>query len=72
MLPTPSSKRWAPVALVALGLVAATAVVAMASRTPLSSSTPVDAASAHAPATALFVLLLAAGIVSLAALAVLM
>lgn len=72
MLQTPSSKRWAQVVIAAFGLVAATVVVAMAARTPLSSSTPVDAASASAPATALFVLLLGAGVVALAALAVLM
>ena len=40
-----------------VGLIAATIAVAMAARGPLSRSTPVDAASAGAPATALFMLL---------------
>jgi hypothetical protein len=51
------------------GLAAAIAVVAMAARAPLSRSTPVDARSAQAPTTALFMLLLGLGLVMLGALA---
>ena len=53
------------------GITAAAAVVALAARTPLSRSTPIDAASASAPVTALFILLLGAGIVALAMLTIL-
>ena len=51
-----------------LGLAAAVAVVAMAARAPLSRATPVDARSAQAPTTALFMLLAGTGIVMLGAL----
>jgi heme/copper-type cytochrome/quinol oxidase subunit 2 len=54
---------------VVVGLTAATAVIAMAARAPLARSTPVDAASARAPTTALFMLFGSAGVVALAALA---
>lgn len=55
-----------------LGLVVAVAVVAMASRLPLSRAAPVDARSAQAPATALFILLAGTGIAMLGALGVLL
>jgi hypothetical protein len=55
-----------------VGFTAAAAVVAMAARAPLSGSTPVDAASARAPVTALGVLLLGAGIVAIAGCAALL
>ena len=48
------------------GITAATAIVAIAARAPLSRSSPIDAASASAPVTALFILLLGAGTVALA------
>jgi hypothetical protein len=49
-------------------LTAAVTVVAMASRAPLSRSTPVDASSARAPVAALAMLLVGCGIVVLATL----
>lgn len=51
-----------------MGLAAAAALVAIASRAPLSRATPVDARSAQAPTTALFMLLAGAGVVMLGAL----
>ena len=69
MLQRQSSRRWARAAVAALGLSAAIALIAMASRGPLSRSTPVDAASARAPVTALLMLLAGAGIVWLTAVA---
>ena len=66
------SREWAGAALAAVGLTAATAVVAMAARAPLASSTPVDAASARAPVTGLFMLLIGTGIISLGALVILL
>ena len=53
------------------GITAATAIVAIAARAPLSRSSPIDAASASAPVTALFILLLGAGTVALALLMIL-
>lgn len=52
----------------AFGLGVAVVVVAMAARAPLSGATPVDARSAQAPTTAVFVLLAGTGIVMLGAL----
>ncbi|MGI8506049.1 MAG: DUF4129 domain-containing protein [Solirubrobacteraceae bacterium] len=49
-----------------------TAVIAMAARAPLAPSTPVNAASARAPVTALAVLLVGAGVVALGGLAIVM
>lgn len=59
-------------ALATTGLTIAAALVAMAGRSPLSSSTPVNATSARAPITALFMLLVGTGIVALGALMILM
>ncbi len=61
--------RQAPVraAAAAIGLTAATVVVAMAGRAPLSPSSAVNAASARAPSLALLLLLVGAGVVVLAA-----
>ena len=61
-----SSTR-ARAAAAALGLAAAAALVAMAARAPLSRATRVDARSAQAPTTALFMLLAGTGIVMLGA-----
>jgi hypothetical protein len=63
------SRQFSRAAFVALGLTAAMLLVAVAARDPLGRSTPVDAASAGAPATALFVVLVGAGCVALAAIA---
>jgi Domain of unknown function (DUF4129) len=52
----------------AAGLAVAVAVVAMAARAPLSGATPVNAGSAQAPTTALFMVLLGTGVVMLGAL----
>ena len=57
-------------AVAMLALSAAIVVVAVAAQAPLSRSTPVDARSAQAPTTALFMLLLGVGIVMVAALLV--
>ena len=62
-----SSTR-ARAAAAALGLAAAVMVVAMAARAPLSRATPVDARSAQAPTTALFMVLAGTGVVMLGAL----
>ena len=51
-----------------MGLALAVAVVAMAARAPLSAPTPVNARSAQAPTTALFMVLLGTGVVMLGAL----
>jgi len=51
-----------------LGLAAAAALVAIASRAPLSRATAVDARSAQAPTTALFMVIAGTGIVMLGAL----
>jgi hypothetical protein len=66
-----SSRRWTGAAAAAAGLTAAIAVVAMAARESLARSTPVNAASATAPVTALLMLFVGAGIVALAGLAML-
>jgi hypothetical protein len=58
--------------LTIIGLTVAAATVAMAGRSPLSSSAPVNAASARAPVTALFLLLVGAGVVAVTALVVLL
>ena len=57
-------RGWARAGVTALGLTAATSVVAMASRAPLSRSMPVDASAAGAPVAALFAVLFGAGIVA--------
>jgi Domain of unknown function (DUF4129) len=62
-----SSTR-ARAAAAALGLAVAVVVVAMAARAPLSGATPVNARSAQAPTTALFMMLLGTGVVMLGAL----
>jgi hypothetical protein len=67
-----SSRPVVSAALVTVGLTVLTALVAMAARSPLSSSAPVNAASARAPTVALFILLLGTGIVALAAIVVLL
>ena len=54
--------------LITAGLVVAIVVVAMASREPLSGSTPIDARAAGAPTAALFMLLVGIGVVMLGAL----
>ncbi len=59
----------APAAFALIGLISVIVVVAMAARAPLSRSTPVNASSAQAPTTALFMLLAGAGMVMLGALA---
>ncbi|MGH2894977.1 MAG: DUF4129 domain-containing protein [Solirubrobacteraceae bacterium] len=56
----------------ALALCALSAVIAMAARAPLSRSTPVDARSAAAPVTALYLLACGAGIIGLSLLGVLL
>jgi Domain of unknown function (DUF4129) len=56
------------VAAAALGLTAAAVLVAIAARAPLSRATPVDARSAQAPTIAVFMVLIAAGILALTAL----
>ncbi|HTU85076.1 MAG TPA: DUF4129 domain-containing protein [Solirubrobacteraceae bacterium] len=56
-------------AVATLGLAGVVAVVAMAARSPLSRSTPVNASSAQAPTTALFTVLAGVGIVMLGAFA---
>lgn len=68
----PSPPRWARAAAAAIALTALSAVIAAAARTPLSRSTPIDAQSAGAPATALFTLTIGAGIVALTALGVIL
>jgi len=62
-----SSTR-ARAAAAALGLTAAAVLVAIAARAPLSRATPVDARSAQAPTIAVFMVLIGAGILMLAAL----
>jgi Domain of unknown function (DUF4129) len=62
-----SSTR-ARAAAAGLGLAVAVVVVAMAARAPLSGATPVNAGSAQAPTTALFMVLLGTGVVMLGAL----
>jgi len=71
MLKTQRSRQFSRAAVVALGLTAAMVLVAIAARDPLGRSTPVDAASAGAPATALFLLLVGAGCAALAAIVML-
>ena len=60
------SRRWARATVAAVGLTVATAVIAMAASAPLSRSAPVNAASARAPVTALFLFFAGAGVVALA------
>lgn len=62
-----SSTR-ARAAAAALGLAVAVVIVAIAARAPLSGPTPVNARSAQAPTTALFMVLLGTGVVMLGAL----
>ena len=69
MLQTRRSRRWARAAEATLGIATASAVIAIAASAPLSHPTPVNAASAQAPSTALFLLLAGVGTVALAALA---
>ena len=69
MLQTQRSRRWARAAEATLGIATASAVIAIAASAPLSHPTPVNAASAQAPSTALFLLLAGVGTVALAALA---
>ena len=64
---TRRSRRWAGAGAIGVASAGAAVVVAMASRHPLSRSTPVDAATAQTPATALFVLLIGAAAVAVAA-----
>lgn len=64
--------RLAAPALTAICLTAAVVIVAMVARAPLARSSPVNAASAGAPATVLFVLLAGVGVVALTALATLL
>lgn len=71
MLQTHASRRRVSAAVVALGLTGGTAVVAIAARAPLSRGTPIDAASASTPASALFLVLAGGGLVLLSALALL-
>ena len=71
MLQTQASRRRISAAVVLLGLTGGTAVVAIAARAPLSRSTPIDAASATVPASALFLVLAGGGFVLLAGLALL-
>jgi Domain of unknown function (DUF4129) len=61
-------RRRPAAASIAVGLTAAIAIVALASRAPLSHSTPVNAVSARTPVTALVMLLLGAAVLGLAAL----
>jgi Domain of unknown function (DUF4129) len=63
---------WAGALVTFVGLTAAIAVAAMAARAPLADSTPTNAASAGAPVTALFILLVGAGIVAVGFLAMLL
>jgi hypothetical protein len=72
MFQTDRPRQWAQAAVVAAGLTAATVIVAIAGRAPLSRSAPVNAASAQAPTTALLVFLAGAGVVALGVLAALM
>ncbi len=69
---TDGSSRWLYAAGAALGLTAATVLIAMAGRAPLSHGARINAASARAPITGLFVLLLGAGVIALAGLAVML
>jgi hypothetical protein len=68
MVKAERSRRWTGAGVVAIAVSAAIAVVAMAARAPLARSTPVNAVSARAPVTALFVLLAGCGILALAGL----
>ena len=72
MARVPSTRRWVAGAGVTLALTALSAIIAAASREPLSRSTGIDAQAAGAPATALFTLTIGAGIVALTALAVIL
>jgi hypothetical protein len=66
MAKTESSMRGRRATAIVAGITAASATVAIAARAPLARSSSIDAASAGAPVTALFILLLGAGIVALA------
>jgi hypothetical protein len=66
------SRRWRRAGGVALALCALSAVIAMTARAPLSHSTPVDARSAAAPVTALYLLACGAGVIGLTLLGVLL
>lgn len=68
MLRTQTSRTWGEAAVAAGALTAATAVIALSARAPLSRSTPVDATSARAPVTALALLLVGLGAVMIGAL----
>jgi cytochrome b561 len=62
------SRTRARAAAAGLGLAVVVVVVAIAARAPLSGATPVNARSAQAPTTALFMVLLGTGVVMLGAL----
>ncbi len=64
---TRRSRRWAGAGAIGVASAGAAVVVAMASRDPLSRSTPVNAATAQTPAVALFVVLIGAAAVAIAA-----
>jgi hypothetical protein len=64
------SQGWLRATGAAFALAGLTALIAMAAGAPLSLATPIDATSARAPATALFMLMTGAGIVGRAALVV--
>ena len=59
------------IAAIAVAFTVATALVAMAGRAPLSRGAPINAVSARAPAGALVVLFIGAGIIALGGLAIL-
>ncbi len=61
-------RRWPAAAFATIGVTAAIVLIAIASRAPLSRSTPVNGVSARAPVTALVMLLLGAAVLGLAAL----
>jgi cytochrome b561 len=65
------STNWSGAAITAVALTAAIAVVAVAARSPLSRSSPVNAQAAQGPTTAVLVLLLGFGVVMLGLLMIL-
>jgi hypothetical protein len=72
VLQTQRSTPWARAALAVIAVTSAIVLVVMAGREPLSHSAPVNATSAQAPVTALFVLFAGAGVVALGSLVMLM
>jgi len=72
MLQRQRTRGWARAGSAAIALTVAIVAVAIAGRAPLSRSTPVNAASARAPVTALALLLAGVAVVALAALVALM